>query len=930
MTERDTEGARPRGGGRRRADGLRQPQETPDQGRPLPYRVARWGKFWSLEPLFADARSYLVAKGGAPPKLDDLVLAVPSHGDRRRIVEVLGGADDLGAVLRALLHAKGVRQGFSAAVLDEAAAVKGRAARPDHGRRDLTALPTFTIDPDTARDFDDAISVAREGTGYRAHVHIADVSYFVDDDGEIEREARRRTSSLYLPLFAEPMLPAALSSDLCSLVPRQPRKCLTVEFTFDAQGRRTATQYYRSLISSDHRLTYGFADTVIGPAAVELAGGEDAAGAEAAAVPLADPKAAVAALPGAHLVAGRPEPPRDVPDATMEADAELRAELLLAAELAGVLRRRRLARGALTIGSFEPEYAFDHAGALSGAAARPETPSHALVEEFMLAANEAVAEYLLRKKAHTLYRVHEPPEAASTRELLDQLEELGVPTPPFPAGEAVPAAQLAEFYGRLSRLVLQTSVRERRGRLSWSTLILRSLKQARYAPGNLGHFGLASPAYLHFTSPIRRYPDLVTHRALLYHLGEGGSELGEAELATAADDCSTRERDVLAAPSSSATTSPSASCSPGAWTPRAGSRRSRGRSSAWSAAGSSCASATCSRASSRRAASGASASRSASTRRRSSARRPARATASATRSTSRSSASTASAARSTWRRPSRTADGRGPGPAASRRGGPRARARRAAIPPAARPAGSAEAPGTRRRAPGRRPEMVVRSVTHVRTYRLEAHRTFAGAPGLRDGTDHASPQDRTEGRCATPAPGAPGRACPSRWGTLVGMPRETGIKRVAENRKARHDYFIDDTFEAGIALVGTEVKSLREGRVNLRDSYVEVRGSAHAPELFLVGAHISPYDQGNIWNHDPLRARKLLMHRHEIERLAGKVREKGYSVVPTKLYFRDGRAKIEIGLGRGKKLYDKRHDMADRDAKRDMQRALRGRGEDRR
>ena len=138
------------------------------------------------------------------------MLAVPSHGDRRRIVEVLGGADDLAAVLRALLHAKGVRQGFSGAVLDEAAAVKARAARPDHGRRDLTALPTFTIDPDTARDFDDAISVAREGAGYRAHVHIADVSYFVDDDGEIEREARRRTSSLYLPLFAEPMLPAAL------------------------------------------------------------------------------------------------------------------------------------------------------------------------------------------------------------------------------------------------------------------------------------------------------------------------------------------------------------------------------------------------------------------------------------------------------------------------------------------------------------------------------------------------------------------------------------------------------------------------------------------------------------------------------------------------------------------------------------------------
>ena len=408
---------RPRGVSR----GGAQPRARPLPAKPLPYRVARWGKFWSLEPLFADTRSYLVAKGGEPPKLDDLVLAVPVHGDRRRIVEVLGRADDLKAVLRAMIYARGLPQGFAADVLDEAAAVGARAARADRGRHDLTALPTFTIDPDTARDFDDAISVQREGAGYRAHVHIADVSYFVDDDGAIEREARRRTSSLYLPLFAEPMLPAALSSDLCSLVPRQPRKCLTVEFAFAADGRRSAVQFYRSLISSDHRLTYGFVDTIIGDA-------------EEGGAP------APSAVPG---------PPRDVPDATTAADDELLARLRLAHELAGVLRRRRQARGALTLGSFEPEYAFDRAGALAGAVARPETPSHALVEEFMLAANEAVAEFLLRKKARTLYRVHEPPDPAKVRELLDALEELGVQTPPFPAGEAVPAAQLAEAFGRL-------------------------------------------------------------------------------------------------------------------------------------------------------------------------------------------------------------------------------------------------------------------------------------------------------------------------------------------------------------------------------------------------------------------------------------------------------------------------------------------------
>ena len=489
----------------------------PTEAKPQPYCVTRWGKFFSLEPLFADERTYLIAKGSKPVRLDDLVLAVPTRGDRRTVVEVLGRVDDLKAVLRGMLYASGLPQGFPDAVLDEAAAVKGRAERPDHDRRDVTDLPTFTIDPDTARDFDDAISVRREGDGYRAHVHIADVSYFVDQDGALEAAARERTASVYLPLFAEPMLPPALSSDSCSLVPHQARKCVTVEFAFGADGRRSAVQFYRSLIRSNHRLTYGFVDTLLAPE-----GDRDGASAGVA--------SAVA--------------PAEVPDATTHADPEIIAQVRLAADLAAVLRRRRQARGALTLGSFEPEYAFDHAGELTGAAVRPETPSHALVEEFMLAANEAVAGFLLRKKAHALYRVHEPPEAASVRELLDALEELAVPTPAFPSAEAVPAERLAEAFGRVSRMLIETSAREGRGAWAWSTLLLRSLMQARYDPANLGHFGLASPAYLHFTSPIRRYADLVVHRSLLFHLGDGGGELGDGELAVAAEDCSRLERDI--------------------------------------------------------------------------------------------------------------------------------------------------------------------------------------------------------------------------------------------------------------------------------------------------------------------------------------------------------------------------------------------------
>jgi SsrA-binding protein len=149
--------------------------------------------------------------------------------------------------------------------------------------------------------------------------------------------------------------------------------------------------------------------------------------------------------------------------------------------------------------------------------------------------------------------------------------------------------------------------------------------------------------------------------------------------------------------------------------------------------------------------------------------------------------------------------------------------------------------------------------------------------------------------------------------------KPTGTKLIAQNKKAFHDYFIEETLEAGIALTGTEVKSLRAGRVNLRDSYAAVENG----ELFLVGAHISPYEQGNIFNHDPLRPRKLLVHGRELRRLYGKVQVAGYTLVPTKMYFKDGRAKVEIGLAKGKAMYDKRQTLAKREAERDMERAFR-------
>ena len=149
-------------------------------------------------------------------------------------------------------------------------------------------------------------------------------------------------------------------------------------------------------------------------------------------------------------------------------------------------------------------------------------------------------------------------------------------------------------------------------------------------------------------------------------------------------------------------------------------------------------------------------------------------------------------------------------------------------------------------------------------------------------------------------------------------------KTVIENRKARHDYFVEETYEAGIALTGTEVKSLRAGRVNLRDSFARVENG----ELILHNVHISPYEQGNRFNHEPLRPRKLLMHKKEIIRIFSKIREKGLTLIPLKIYFNDkGKAKVEVALAKGKKHYDKRQDIAERDAQRDIDRAMKDRAE---
>ncbi len=153
------------------------------------------------------------------------------------------------------------------------------------------------------------------------------------------------------------------------------------------------------------------------------------------------------------------------------------------------------------------------------------------------------------------------------------------------------------------------------------------------------------------------------------------------------------------------------------------------------------------------------------------------------------------------------------------------------------------------------------------------------------------------------------------------MPHQTGIKIIAQNRKAHHDYFVEETIECGIALYGTEVKSIRLGRVNLKESWAQIRKG----EIWAEGMHISPYEQGNIFNRDPLRPKKLLLHRSEIRKLESLVMKQGFTLIPLEIYFRDGRVKVQLGLCKGKKLHDKRDDMARKDSEREIQRALRQR-----
>jgi ribonuclease R len=461
---------------------------------PLVAVLERRGRFLVAEPLFGRGPRTAVERGGADE--GDLVLV--GAGKRgARVVRKLGRPDVARDVLEGLMLDRGLHRSYARAGAAEA---EGAADDPfaAGARVDLTALPTFTIDPDDARDFDDAISARREDGSVRVWVHIADVTAYVRPGGPLEHEAYRRGTSVYVPGAVEPMLPEVLSNRACSLRPGEDRLAVTVEMEVHGTEVRTVS-FHRSRVRSDRRLTYGEVDEIF-------------AGRARALEPWAAP-------------------------------------LEAAREVARALQERR---DSLELGAPEPSFEFDGEGHVTAVRYEEQSESHRLVEHLMILANEQVAGHLADARLPTLYRVHERPEPQAVVRLADQLASLDVPTPPIP--DHMTQQQAAEVVAEMSRIVARQNAigappaepaASARRRTAIGVLVLRALKQAYYSPRNLGHAGLASPRYCHFTSPIRRYPDIVAHRALLQGLGIDHTAAPSHELDEAAVASSAAEREAM-------------------------------------------------------------------------------------------------------------------------------------------------------------------------------------------------------------------------------------------------------------------------------------------------------------------------------------------------------------------------------------------------
>ncbi len=432
------------------------------------------------------------------PKKDEVVLArigerLEQHLWAGTILEVVGPETDLAVQESLVKFNHHVPTSFPEPVLAQAENLPEMPAPEDfQGRRDLQNLPLVTIDGATAKDFDDAVCVQQTKAGFTLWVAIADVAHYVPPLSALDEEAKDRGNSYYFPKSVEPMFPERLSNGLCSLNPNVARLVMVAQMDFAPTGKRTGAVFYAAVMQSRARLTYE----------------------------------------QVHLALDTKDP------AARESLADVLPMLEKAETLARALKALRHGRGSLDFDLPDPEILLDVQGEAADIRSRPRHFAHQMIEEFMIAANEAVAEFLTKNDRPMLYRVHEPPDPDKLRSLFKLLArtELGVSLPK--KGE--PADP------RMLQAVL-AAARDTDMEFLANRLLLRSQMQAKYRPDNLGHFGLASKCYAHFTSPIRRYADLELHRALKAELGGAGPKISHKRLKALGEHLSTRERRAMEA-----------------------------------------------------------------------------------------------------------------------------------------------------------------------------------------------------------------------------------------------------------------------------------------------------------------------------------------------------------------------------------------------
>jgi len=411
-----------------------------------------------------------------------------TQNPRGRVVEILGYEDDFGADVEIIIRKFHLPHRFPPAVLDEAQnADPVIPAVEVHKRRDFRTFQIVTIDGETARDFDDAVAVRHlENGNFELQVHIADVAHYVTPDSALDQEARLRGTSVYFPDRAVPMLPLELSTDICSLRPKVDRLVMSCVMEVDPRGEILGCELSQGIIRSAERMTYTDVNAVL----------EGDAGAR-------------------------------------QRYAELVPSFELMRDLALILNRKRMRRGSIDFDLPEPVIEFDELGLMKSITRSERNIAHRLIEEFMLSANESVASYLENKRIATLYRVHEKPDAKRVYDFEVIAAtfgySLGVGALPIQRVQLKTDRRANYGTGKRTREIeipkevhitprmyqkLTEKIAGKPEERILSFLMLRSLKQARYSEENLGHFALAAPSYTHFTSPIRRYPDLIVHRIL--------------------------------------------------------------------------------------------------------------------------------------------------------------------------------------------------------------------------------------------------------------------------------------------------------------------------------------------------------------------------------------------------------------------------------